>query len=507
MGNPGDGELAARGVDGSTSERHTRLTPALHAAGRLLMVLGALMLVPAIAAAIYGETLAVRAFLATGVLTMLTGSVVSGRYPAGALSWRAALVLCVGAWTVYSLVGAIPISLVLGIGYLDGAFEATSGFTTTGFTVLSGLEGLPRSILLWRVLMQWFGGLGILSFFLLVSFPGGEAYRLLLMEGPKTLIQRPAPGVRGTLVILWRIYGGLTILNILALLALRVGAFNAVAYGMSTISTGGFGMHDANLGHFQAVGHPNALAVEIATMVFMLLSGIGFLSHHLLLSGRPRQWLAGQETRTYWMLLAVTTIIIVVDGMLKHPLMTPSVVLRNGAFQSASLLSGAGLATVPFTDWLAFPTGFQALMALMFIGGCVGSTAGGLKILRVKVLRLYSWHQIKRATYPARFVMPFTVGGRILPDAEVARMAVVAFCWAGAVFLGALVMALLSEHSSMVSVAVCLSAVSNMGPVPLDTRQMAAFHPLVKGLQMVLMIAGRLEILPVLSLFCRRVWQ
>jgi len=490
----------------TAAERRRDLPAGLHAAGQLVTLLGLSLLVPAVVGLLNGEYRAVIAFAVTGLVTAGAGVLTASHYPRGPIGWRSALFLCVGAWLVYSLIGGIPVCLTLGTSFIDACFEAASGFTTTGLTLLTGIEYLPRAVLFWRVAMQWFGGLGILSYFLFVSFPGGEAYRLLMVEGHKTLVQRPAPGMRGTLIILWRIYLGLTIINFMALLILKVEPFSALTYALSTSSTGGFGMHDANIAHFQQIGHPNALAIEIVTMVCMLLSGIGFLSHHLLLTGRPRHCVFGPETRTYWALFLGAALILVLEGLGRTPYSFGEI-LRPAIFQSASLTSGAGLATVNLGHWLVLPAGMQVLFLLMLIGGCTGSTAGGLKILRVRTLRLFACHQVKRATYPSRYRMPFTLGGQVIPDEEVTRMLMLAFHWVLITAVGSAITSLLSPHGALESFSMSLSAVSNMGPSLISPAEMAQFPVVLKLLYIGLMIAGRLEILPVLALFTKRMWQ
>jgi trk system potassium uptake protein TrkH len=409
--------------------------------------------------------------------------------------------------------GAVPIVLICHISPLDAVFEATSGFTTTGYTVLTGLDDLPRSLLLWRAISQWVGGVGILSFFLLISFPGGEAYRLLMMEGAKTLVQRPVPGVRGTLLIVGRIYLILTALNFVALLALGVGPFDAVAHAMTTISTGGFSTHDANLAFYRDSGHPAAAAIELVTIVFMLASGINFLIYHLMMRGRLSEYLFGLETRAYWRLLFLGVGMAVAETLL-HPDAVPwggegawVRAFRYGLFQSASSISGAGFVVEPLTRWIALPATYQLLLGMMFIGGCVGSTTGGLKLLRVVILWRFTWHQIRRSTYPSRYVMPFLVGRRAVPDEEVGRMTMLAFCWLALVALGAILTCLLGGVGAQPSFVMSLSSVSNMGPCLFRPTEIAALGGAVKVLHMLLMIAGRLEILPLLALLCRALWR
>lgn len=487
----------------------SRFSPALNLLGELLAVLGLFMLAPAAVALGCRESAPLPGFAASALVTGVVGLLLAATQQPGPLTWRSSLWVCVGGWVVFSLVGALPLWLGTPMSYLDATYEAASGFTTTGFTVLGGLEALPRSILLWRAAMQWIGGLGILSFFLLVSFPGGEAYRLLLMEGPKTLVQRPAPGIYGTLRILWGIYLLITGLNLAALLVLRAGWFNALGYALATASTGGFGLHDANLGYFAQSGHPHAVGIELVTAAFALAAGMNFLSHHLLLRGQPREAVVGLESRAYWTVLvaAIGLTTLAARTLAPPPGLAFGDILRANTAQSAFFLSSAGFYTQPLSGPLVTPVAFQVFMVLMFIGGCIGSTAGGLKMLRVVVLWRYTWHEIRRFNYPSRFVMPFTMGRRVVAHEEVSRIVLLGFFWGALVAAGSLLVCLLGDCSPLAGFTVALSAVSNMGPSLLRPAQMAAFPAALKLVCIFLMIAGRLEILPVLALFSRSAWQ
>lgn len=491
-----------------------RVREALGVIGQLVLVLGASLCLPALVAVVYGEAAATRAFSLTSLGALLAGLLMVVRAPSYHISWRMALIICVGTWAIYSLIGAIPVHLSSPTGYVNAVFEAVSGFTTTGFTVLDNLEGAPRSLLAWRALMQWMGGLGILSFFLLVAYPGGEAYRLLMMEGASTLHQRPAPGVRGTLMILWRIYVGLTVLNVAALLLLGLGAFDATVHALSTVSTGGFSSHDANIGHFAAVGHPRALGIEVVTVVFMLASGMSFLGHHVALNRQPRVGLFTLENRAYWLLLAAAVLLIAGEGLLwpQRAELVPGCpdtgsLARVAAFQSASVLSSAGFTTRTLLQLQPLTAGVQVLMLLTLVGGCVGSTAGGVKVLRLVVLARFTWHQVRRATFPSRSVMPFTIEGRVMQPDEVVRMVMLVFTWAAVAVLLSVITALLSPHPPLVCLSVAVSAVSNQGPCLVSPTQIAALGNPLKVLYMAVMIAGRLELFPVLTMFSRRVWQ
>lgn len=504
------GRQQALGVPAARRTDHVGSVRAcLRLGAELVGLLGAAMMVPGLYGLAVRELVCARVFLVTGGLLGLLGGGGVFLLPRGPISWRAALILCVGAWVLYSVAGAVPIALIGRIPALNAVFEAASGFTTTGYTVLSGLDAMPRSLLLWRALSQWVGGLGILSFFLLISFPGGEAYRLLMMEGTKTLVQRPVPGIRGTLLIVGRIYLGLTGLNILALLALRMGPFDAVAHALTTVSTGGFSTHDANLAFFRDSGHPWAWAIELVTIVFMLASGVNFLIYHLMLRGRLSEYVFGLETRTYWRLLFLGVATAVVETLLRPdavPWGGPDAwasAVRYGLFQSAASLSGAGFVMEPLTRWIALPATYQLLLLMMLVGGCVGSTAGGLKLLRVVVLWRFTWHQVRRSAYPARYVMPFTVGRRIMPDSEVGQMTMLAFCWLALIALGALLTSLLGGVGAQSSLVMSLSSVSNMGPCLFSPVELAALGGAVKVLHVLLMIAGRLEVLPLLALLFR----
>ena len=260
----------------------------LHYLGVILVAFSVLQAAPLIVSAVFNETVRfpMRIYAIPAAIALGLGTTLTVLFRPRALSAGAAMATGAVGWFVLSLVGAFPFWLALDITYLDAFFETVSGFTTTGATVLSGLDLLPKSLLLWRGMTQWIGGLGIFTLFLLVVREGGPRHALLGAEAHKARTQRFSPGVFSSLRILWSIYGGLTIVCALALWAEGLDLFDAVSHALTTLSTGGFSTHDAGVAYFAASGAAHAVAIETTILVFMFLGGTSFLIHWAILRRR-----------------------------------------------------------------------------------------------------------------------------------------------------------------------------------------------------------------------------
>ncbi|MEI6503629.1 MAG: potassium transporter TrkG, partial [Armatimonadota bacterium] len=283
--------------------------------GDLLGVFGLVLVLPAIPGLVYHEYREAAVFLICGAATAAAGWLLRRLLPHGKMGVREAILLCTSAWVVCSLVAAVPLHLTTGAGYLNSALESVSGLTTTGLTVLPNLEHLPRTVLFWRSTSQLLGGLGILSFFLLVSYPGSSAHRLFHSEATKTRVSRPAPSLRHTVAITWGIYGMLLVFNLVVLMVLGTGGFDALNYAFSTTSTGGFAPHVLGVGHYRAIGHPGALGIELATVFFMALGGINYLLHYRALSGNVGVLFSSTESRRYWLLMLFGVALVGVEAL------------------------------------------------------------------------------------------------------------------------------------------------------------------------------------------------
>jgi len=222
-------------------------------------------------------------FIVPAIVSMAMGFLLKRRRPLRALDARRSMLLCTIAWVVISAVASAPFVIALRVSWLDAFFESVSGFTTTGITMLSGLDDMPRSILFWRSLTQWLGGLGILTFFLVVATAGGSAHRLFSAESHKIFSKRPAPGLLHTLKILWAIYAALTALIIALLLVEGVSAYDAVSHAFTALSTGGYSPYDASIAHYAT--HPHSRAIEYTIILGMILGGTNFFLHYRFCTG------------------------------------------------------------------------------------------------------------------------------------------------------------------------------------------------------------------------------
>jgi len=276
--------------------------PVLEYLGLLTWIFGVMALVP-LGVRVLAEPSEVpvpaSAFWVPAVVALAAGLVLKRNVSFPSLDSRRAMVLCALGWLLVSAVGALPFYLGLDIPLVDAYFESVSGFTTTGITMLQGLEHLPPSILFWRSLIQWLGGLGILTFFLGILYTGQSAQQLFGAESHKVFSKRPAPSLFRTLRILWLIYAAYTAAVGLALVLEGMAVFDAVAHAMTCLSTGGYSPYDASIGHYAAVGHPHFRAIEYTLIVGMMLGGMSFFVHYRLLRGGWRALWDGLEERLW----------------------------------------------------------------------------------------------------------------------------------------------------------------------------------------------------------------
>lgn len=480
------------------------LTTTLHYLGIVLIAFAFLQALPLLVSAIYAETVTfpVRIYAIPAVASAGLGVGLTVLFKARPLTGGAAMATGALGWFVLSLIGAVPYWLALKITYLDAFFEAVSGFTTTGSTLLVGLDGLPRSILLWRALTEWIGGLGIFTLFLLVALRTGLSHNLLSAESHKISAKRFSPGLFHSLRILWGIYGGLTLICGLLLWAEGMTPFDAAAHALATVSTGGFSTHDASIAFFRVLGPHRYDAIQYTIVAFMFLGGTSFLVHWNLLRHRLTGVWHNLELRVWIGLLLAATALVALGSV-----GTPADRFREALFQVVSLGSSTGFTTATIGGAPFGPVAKQIFLVLMVIGGCVGSTAGGVKVLRVSVLGKLLWHQLKLVARPHREVIPFVVDGEIIGSEEVERTAAIFFAWVALLVLGGIVTGLFTGFSPLEAFSGMAAALSNIGPSYIPMTTFLGIGPGLKVFYILAMVAGRLEILPLLLIFARRVWR
>ncbi len=400
------------------------------------------------------------------------------------------------------LFGSIPIYLSESINpsFTDAAFESLSALTTTGATVLSGLDDLPKSILLYRQLLQWLGGMGIIvlavAILPMLGIGGMQLYRA---ESPGPVKDaKLTPRITETARALWYLYLGLTISCAAAYWLAGMSLFDAICHSFSTVAIGGFSTHDASLGFFD-----NG-AIEIVAIIFMIISGINFGLHFVAFNRRnPLLYFRDIEVRAYIFVLTVVTVI-VVSILYQHPEASEAP-LREGIFQAVSIATTTGYTTTDFSIW---PSAAPILLLLAaFAGGCAGSTAGGVKIIRVVLIYLQGYREIMRLIHP-NGVFPIKLGSQRVPD----RVIQAVWGFFSIYVIVFLIMVCLLMAVSDLDFITAFSAVgaclNNMGPglgeVAMNYESLPAA---VKWILVFAMLLGRLEIFTLLVLLTPAFWR
>jgi trk system potassium uptake protein TrkH len=395
-----------------------------------------------------------------------------------------------------------------------------SGFTTTGITIFSGLDNMPRSILFWRALTQWLGGIGILSFFLVLTFQAGGAHHIFGAEGHKISSRRPAPGLFHTLRIIWAIYAIFTLLAAAVLAIERMPVFDSVCHALTAVATGGFSPHDDSIAFYRLTAHPNYRLIEYTLAFIMMLGGINFLVHYRLLTRDFKALWDNIEIRYWWRLIAAFVIVIVIERLYKtgalEALFTRGTAFnlsefersfRHSLFQVISILTTSGFATKNIGSDFFGVAAKQLFLVMMVIGGCVGSTAGGFKVLRIAILNRLMFRELFKLRTSSKASTDLIIDRKILPEDEVHRIAALFFTWMVLLLAGGMITALFSNQGPWKSFSGMFSAMGNIGPCYISRGDMINIHPVVKLTYIFGMLAGRLEILPVLLLFSRKAWK
>ena len=451
----------------------------------------------------YGEYPAVKAFgITITIILAIAGILYLLCHRAGKLFGARDGLACVAiSWIVMSLLGALPFVLCGQVNsYIDALFEIVSGFTTTGASVIANVEGLYRGILYWRSFSHWIGGMGVLVF-LLAILPGskgsGFTMHLLRAESPGPDVGKLVPKMRQTAIILYMIYIVLTILNVIFLLAGGMHWLSALCTAFGTAGTGGFGVFNDSLGSVSPY-------IQNVTTVFMFLFGINFSLFYLLLLGKFRSILKDEELRLY-VGLALASIIALVFSI--RPLYTTlEETIRHAAFQVSSIMTTTGYTTTNYDLWPSFSKAI--LLLLMVVGACAGSTGGGLKCIRLLLLFKVLRRNIRQILNPNK-VLVVRAGGKTVDEKVLSNVNAYLAAYIIIVIISTLVLSL-DGFSLETNLSAVLATFNNIGPGLAGvgpTCTYAAYGVLSKVTMILGMLAGRLEIFPLLILLSRSAWR
>lgn len=478
------------------------LTVTLRILGALLLFLAVALFVPLPFSLYYADG-AWPAFLLSALICALVGGGVFLPFRgAKELTVREGFAVVTFGWTTFALFGALPYLFSGAIASpMDAVFETMSGFTTTGSTILTAIESLPPSLLFWRSLTQWLGGMGIIVLSLaILPMLGVGGMQLFKAEVPGPTTDRLRPRIQDTAKMLWGVYFLLTLAETVLLMLGGMGFFDALCHSFTTLSTGGFSTRNASVAAF------NSGYIDYVITLFMILAGINFALHFQVLRGRTRDFFRSEELRIYLGLILVATLVVMVFNALGGIYTGLVDSLRFSLFQVASIMTTTGFGTADFELWPVLAQ--YILVLLMFIGGCAGSTSGGIKVARILLLFKHAQVQVFRLIHP-RAVRIVKLGRRPV-DREVLQAILGFFALFVGVFVCGSLLVAASGLDLVSAAAAVIACLANIGPGlgsvgPLDN--FAHVPDFGKLVLIVCMLMGRLELFTVLVLFFPSFWR
>ena len=474
----------------------------VNALAALVAAVGALMLVPTVYSLLTAPDDA-WIFWLPGAVAMALGAVLFSLTRARQSSYvsrQSIFLMVVLCWLGVGLVGAAPFMLSGLMGPVDAFFNSMAGFTTTGAATLTP-EELSTSLLLWRSVSQWLGGIGIIVLFVAIApLAGFGATQLYTAEAATPVQERVTPRIRETVKVLALVYGGLTLGGVVVLHLAGMGTFDAFNYALTTVSTGGYATHSDSVGAF------DSWVAELAITVGMVLSGTNFAIYYTAARRGLGRAVGNTELITYLGVILASTMLITADLHASEQRDSLVLAFREALFQSASLTTGTAFST---TDWSAWPPFSVALLVLiMAVGGCAGSTAGGMKAIRVYLLARNAAQEMFSLVHP-RAVTPLVLGERVLPERLRVGVLGFFFVYVATMVVGTLLIALhqVPVGQAFGSVFSCVN-ITGAFPGVAGTPQFYADLPATaKTTLAILMLLGRLELLTVLVLLSPAFWR
>ena len=473
--------------------------------GWLLLFEAVFFLGPTIAAIVYREEELMDFLLCILICVLLGGACLIGKPRSSELYAKEGFVIVSLSWIVLSLFGCLPFWISGAIpSFIDALFETVSGFTTTGASILSGaqIEGMAKSLLFWRSFTHWVGGMGVLVFIIaFLPLSGAKNMHIMKAESPGPTVGKLVPKVRTTALILYSIYTALTLIQFLLLICGGMPVFDALNASFATAGTGGFGIKANSFASYSTYS-------QIIVTIFMLLFSLNFNSYFLLLCGRVKEAF-NTEIKVFIGIVVAAIILVTLNVYFTVSAAcdyTFGEALKHSAFSVASVISTTGFATAYFNYWPAFSQGI--LVLLMFIGACAGSTGGGIKVSRIVVLYKGATHEMKRLLHPKQ-VKKITVDGNVV-EHEVVRginAYMVAYCL---IFIVSFLLISFDCQDFTTNFTAVAATFNNIGPgmslVGPDGG--FGFYSVFSKLVFIFdMLAGRLEIFPMLLLFSTKTWR
>ncbi|MCU0561757.1 MAG: TrkH family potassium uptake protein [Desulfobacterales bacterium] len=468
----------------------------LNVIGLLTLFSGLTMLAPLGVGVFFADASVIPLLVSIGI-TVLFGLILHlafRRVRVEVLSPREAMAIVALGWVAIGALGALPFLLGIDLMPVDAVFEAVSGFTTTGSTILTDIESVPKGLLFWRSQIQWLGGMGIIVLSIaILPFLKLGGMQLYKAEVPSPVPDRLRPHIRDTAMVLWKVYAAFTLLQVLLLMIGGMDLFDAFCHAFTTMPTGGYSTWNASIAHF------DSLYLDLVFIAFMLIAGINFSLHYLLVRGQPLAFWRDTECRFFLALVLVLTAVVAWDI---HGTVYASLgeALRFAAFQVVSIVTTTGYATADYELW---PGASQLILLLcMFVGASAGSTAGGMKCLRVIVALKYCYRELFLLLHP-HAVSRIKLSGKPVSE-DVVRSVIGFLALYVGIFAAGILLVALTGVDFTTSMAAVATTLGNVGPgfgTVGPTENFAHIPEAAKWILIWCMLLGRLEIYTVLILF------
>ncbi len=471
----------------------------LYILGFILKAEGVFLLLPALVGLLYHEK-AAGAYAAAALVCYAVGFVLNRKKPASKnLYTRDGFVTVALSWIVMGVFGAVPFVISGDVPkYSDALFETISGFTTTGSSVLADVEALSHAGLFWRSFTHWVGGMGVFVFIMaILPLLGASSMNLMKAESPGPTVNKLVPHIKDTAKILYGIYIAITFCEIVILIILGMPLFDSLTISFGTVGTGGFGIKNDSIAGYSP-------AVQIVVAIFMILSGVNYSLYFLILSKKIKDAFRLEEVRLYFVLIFASTAAIFLG--IRHMYPTLGEAARHAFFQVGSIITSTGFATTDFNLWPAMPK--MILVTLMFIGACAGSTGGGMKVSRIIILVKTIKKELSIIIHP-REVRKIRLDSHVV-EHETLRSVNVFFV---IYFMLMIISTLLISVDGLdftTNFTAVVSAISNMGPgleLVGPTGNFSVFSTFSKFVLMFDMLAGRLEMFPMMILLLPGTWK
>ena len=467
--------------------------------GILQIILGVSMFIPIIAQFVYSEI--DSSFFGASIITIVFGILffLSNLDHNKKLNLQQAFLLTALSWLSIAIFGSLPfIFSTIELTITDAFFESMSGITTTGSTIISNLEETPKGILLWRAILQWLGGIGIIVMAItlmpIMNVGGMQLFKISSNDSSEKIL----PKSKEIALRLIYIYLGLTATCAITYWVFGMGKFDSLTHSMTTIATGGFSNYNQSIGYF------NSVPIEISSMVFIILGSLPFIAYIKFINGNRKIFLTDIQIKTFLKIIIATVIILSVYLLINS---NDNFSLRSIFFNTISILTGTGYVSAEFDGWGSFP--LTLFLALMFIGGCAGSTTCGIKIFRIQILYLFMTNQIKKVIYP-KGIFPIKYDQSSVDDKFIGSIISFIFFYFVIFFILTALLSL-TGLDFITSISGAATSISNVGPGLGSTIGPSGnFSDLPEVSKWVLtlgMILGRLELFAILVLFLPSFWR